>query len=205
MYWFNSPRCQTLGGVVQYLTFSELVSRVQQGDAEAFSQLLDEYGDAIQREIRFTLIDLRLRRFVGDSDVYQSVAYRLFVGFRDGRFDVETPKELINLLKGIARTRIAELVRFWHAQRRDLSLNTALPENCDVNHRSPTPEAIVEHSEWFDKVSQALSQRDRQIVDWQDEGLSWVDIAQRLGAASHEALRKQHGRALAKVSSQFAS
>jgi len=53
--------------------FSQRVTRAQQGDADALERLLTDYGDAIQREIRFCLLVQRLRRVVGESDVYQSV------------------------------------------------------------------------------------------------------------------------------------
>lgn len=42
--------------------FAQLVARAQHGDAEAMERLLKDYGDAIQREIRFCLLARRPQR-----------------------------------------------------------------------------------------------------------------------------------------------
>lgn len=185
--------------------FSELMLRVRQGDAGALQSVLDDFGEAIQREVRFTLLDTRLRRFVGDSDVYQSVILRFISGMRDGHFQIETPKDLVRLLKGIARTRIAELVRFWHAQRRDLS-RTAVTEDAlfgQVSEGEFSPIDVLEQAELAAAVQDRLTPRDCEILRLRDEGLSWSDIAIHLGAFSGEAIRKQHTRSLARIAAEL--
>ena len=89
-------------------------------------RLLKEYGDAIQREIRFCLLDQRLRRVVGESDVYQSVIARFALKLREGQYHFDTPSDLVNLLKTMARTHVAHLSRFWQVRRRDLRKDTPL-------------------------------------------------------------------------------
>jgi hypothetical protein len=185
--------------------FAALMVSVQQGDADAFGELLREYGESIRREIRFTLLDRRLRRFVGDSDVYQSVVVRFFSGVRDGHFKIESSEELVRLLKGITHTRIAELVRYWHAQRRDLSRTDSLTDNSSVlvQDDQVLPLDALEFQEVVTSMEKALTPMDRQILRWRDEGAAWSEIAARLGAVSGEAARKQHERALALVAKQF--
>lgn len=187
-------------------SFAELVALVRQGDAAALEKMLDDYGEAIRREIKFTLLDQRLRRFVDDSDIYQSVVMRFFSGLREGHFQIESSEELLRLLKGIAHTRIAELVRYWHAQRRDLSRSDSLsaPPTDMADADGIQPLDAMELAEVIATMEKSLSPEDRQILRWRDDGLHWLEIAGRLGSPSSESARKQHERALAKIARHLA-
>jgi hypothetical protein len=182
-------------------SFSELIRLVQQGDAAAFERLMDEYSDAIKREVRFTLLDARLRRCVGESDVYQSVCLRFFSGLQEGRFCLESPQDLVRLLKGIARTRVAELVRFWRAQRRDLGRHLSWTEVAGevANESSPRLLDTLADAELARMVDERLSPEDRRILDWRSDGLTWLQIATQLGGCSGDSVRKRHERTLHKL------
>jgi len=179
------------------LSFAELVERIRSGDSESLRQLLTTYGDALKREVRFTLLDARLKQIVGESDIYQSVVVRFFLGMKDGNFDVQSPEDLQRLLKGIARVRIAELVRYWHTQKRDLNRTRQL--GADIAERGLLPLDVLERTELVANVDGRLSQRDRDILQWRDEGRSWPQIADLLGERSSEAVRKRHERAMAEI------
>lgn len=181
--------------------FGQLVKRAQDGDAEAMELLLKEYGDAIQREIRFCLLDQRLRRVVGESDVFQSVIARFAIKLREGRYHFGSPSDLIGLLKTMARTHVAHLARFWQARRRDLRKNTHLDEDGEAEPpaHDPTASTVVTRAELLELALARLSERDHQILDWRQENVAWLEIARRLNVPSAEALRKQHERALACV------
>jgi len=181
------------------------MDRLRSDDPASLQLLLDEYGDALRREIRFTLLDARLRQFVGDSDVYQSVVVRFFVGMKDGDFEVRTPDDLMRLLKGIARKRVAELVRYWHARKRDLNRNGEIGRDIIDQLATadlPPPDAL-ERSELLANVNGRLSARDRNILQWQSDGRSWSQIAELLRERSAETVRKRHERALAKIRRLF--
>lgn len=184
--------------------FGQLVKRAQDGDAEAMERLLKEYGDAIQREIRFCLLDQRLRRVVGESDVFQSVIARFAIKLREGQYRFDTPHDLIGLLKMMARTHVAQLARFWHARRRDLRKNGGI-EAEGVNGlaaHDPTASFIVARVEMLEFTLQRLPERDRQILDWRQDKVTWPEIARRLNVPSSEALRKQHERVLERVAKE---
>lgn len=185
----------------QTQSFSELIRLVQQGDAAAFERLVGEYGEAIQREVRFTLLDARLRSCVGESDVYQSVCLRFFSGMRDGRYRLETPRDLVDLLKGITRTRVAELARYWRAQRRDVGRKLSLTEVEveEAGDTDPRPLDVLADAELVQAAGDRLSPEDRQVLGWRSDGLSWAEIALRLGCHSAEAVRKRHERSLARI------
>jgi hypothetical protein len=181
--------------------FAQLVTRAQQGEAEALERLLQEYGDAIQREIRFCLLDQRLRRVVGESDVFQSVIAQFALKLRAGQYYFDTPRDLVALLKTMARGHVAMLARFWQARRRDLRKDTGLDDEgaAEPLARDPTASSVVARVELLELALARLSDRDRQILDWRQDGVPWPEIASRLNAPSAEALRKQHERALARV------
>lgn len=181
--------------------FAALISQAQQGDADAWKRLLDEYGDAIQREIRFCLLDQRLRRVVGESDVFQSVVAQFVVRLRDGKYQFDSPSDLVGLLKAMARTHVALLARFWHARRRDLRKNAGLDDDGATERygHDPTASSVVARVELLDHTLARLSERDRQILEWRQEKVAWPEVARRLNVPSAEALRKQHERALARL------
>ncbi len=162
------------------MPFTALVRRVRSEDPEAQQELLERYGDALRREIRFTLLDARLRQFIGESDIYQSVVCRFYAGMTNGGFVVESPADLLALLKGIARTRIAELVRYWHAQKRDLNRNVALnvTSTRDTTAIVPSPLDIMERHELLASINGRLPDRDRKILNWRVEGLRVRSIVQ---------------------------
>jgi len=181
--------------------FAQLVTRAQQGDADALERLLNEYGDAIRREVRFCLLDQRLRRVVGESDVYQSVIAQFAFKLREGQYQFATPSDLVGLLKTMARAHVAQLTRFWQARRRDLRKDTDLDTAgvVDAAAHDPTASSVVARAELLMHALERLSKRDRQILDWRQDDLLWPEIARRLNSPSVEALRKQHERALARV------
>ena len=47
-----------------------------------------------------------------------------------------------------------------------------------------------------------LPERDRHILDWRQDNVTWPEIARRLNVPSSEALRKQHERTLARVAKE---
>jgi hypothetical protein len=181
--------------------FGQLVAQAQGGDRDAMERLLLEYGDAIQREIRFCLIDQRLRRVVGESDVFQSVIARFAIKLREGDYQFESPSDLVGLLKMMARMHVAQVARFWHARRRDLRKNSVLHAsgmNEQADHDA-TASKIVARVELLELALARLSERDRQILDWRQDEVAWPEIARQLNVPSAEALRKQHQRALTRV------
>lgn len=57
--------------------FANLIDRLRRGEEDAVQVLLEQYSEAIRRELRFSMPDGRLRRLVSESDVCESVNTRL--------------------------------------------------------------------------------------------------------------------------------
>src|ERR1700676_4232837 len=111
------------GSGMEATPFSDLVARLRRGDSTAAEQFTADYGAAIRREVRFMLLDSRLRRIVSESDVCQSVLTRFFVELWAGKYDFADSNHLVALLKKMVRSRIIDLTRHWTAQRRDIRKN----------------------------------------------------------------------------------
>lgn len=189
-------------GTAAAAEFHRLVERVRQGDATAIETLVDKYQGLVRREIRFALLDRRLRRVVGDSDVCQSVLMRLFVGLWAGKYDIQHPAQLAGLLKAMVRNRVADLSRRWHSQRRDLRRQTALANESLAGGPDdrPSPSQMVADRELLQHVRNRLSAEEQTIVQMRQEGLAWEEVAREWGdGRGPEALRKQYERALARI------
>lgn len=184
--------------------FAVLIERVRNGDDQAFSQLVDQYGEAIRREIRFSMLDTRLRRVVGDSDIFQSVVTRLFVGLWAGKYEFECPQQFVGLLKDIARKNVADKARYWNSQKRDMRRNCDVDGAPRTDKHLATPSQIVANAELLDAVRDALPEADREVLAWRQQRIGWPEIARRLDTdASPEAIRKRYERALAKASDEL--
>src|SRR5262245_15834426 len=103
--------------------FQDLMVRVRAGDEEAAAELVRTYEPAIMRVIRVRLLDQRLRRVIGDSDIFQSVMRSFFVRAALGQYDLQRADDLLGLLAVMARNKIADASR-----RRDVTRDRgALP------------------------------------------------------------------------------
>jgi len=186
--------------------FAELIARLRKGDAAAADQFMGEYGEAIRREVRFTLLGARLRQILGESDVCQSVMMRFFVELWAGKYDFEDPAHLIALLKKMVRSRVVDLQRHWTAQRRDIRKNVAMPSaSAPARARNGnTPSQIAANAEVLAEVKRRLSAEERRILELRQRGLTWPETADRVGSpGGAEGVRKQYERALARVTKEL--
>lgn len=191
---------------MQTSNFSELIERVRGGDAAAVEQFLGQYQDAVRREIRFLLLDTRLRQIVSESDVCQSVMMRFLVGLWSGKFEIQRSEELAGLLKKIVRARVADLARHWTAQRRDVRRNVSSDHACSVESMTTkaSPSQLVANAELLEEIKHRLGDRAQRILALRQQKKTWAEIAGELGESSGpEAIRKQYERALIRVAEQL--
>jgi len=183
-------------------SFTELIDRLRRGDASAVDVFLQEYGPAIRREVRFILLDLRLRVVVSESDVCQSVLMRFFVKLWSGGYEFERPSDLVGLLKKMVRCRVADLARRWMNLGRDLRRTVSVDSGMDhvAGPNAETPSEIVMRSELLGEMQKRLSERDRVILSLRQEKRTWAEIVACLNSdCGPEALRKQFERSLAQL------
>jgi RNA polymerase sigma factor (sigma-70 family) len=186
---------------MQNVGFAELVNRAGRGEREAAHSLIEQYESAIRRQVRFTLMDNKLRRVLEETDICQSVMGQFFNGLGAGRFELNGPEQLIGLLKQMVRNKITDQARYWRAGRRDYLRNVTPSDSDNVVEpmsSEPTPSRVVEESEFLAEFESRLSDWERMIFAFRRQGMNWPEIAARAGGGA-EAIRKRFERAIDRV------
>jgi RNA polymerase sigma factor (sigma-70 family) len=180
--------------------FAGFMERVRAGDQQAASELVRQYESLIRREVRLHLEDRRLSRVFDSMDVCQSVLGSFFLRAAAGQYDLQQPEQLIRLLVTMTRNKLASAARREYRQRRDQrrvaeGAEEHLGQAADPN---PSPSAVVSGQELLKLFREGLSEEERQLVDLRAEGLTWAEVAARLGGTP-EARRMQLNRAVERM------
>lgn len=179
--------------------FAEFVARIRTGDELAAAELVRKYEPLIRREIRLKLDDQRLGRLFDSMDVCQSVLKSFFIRTAAGQFDLDQPSQLIRLLVTMARNKLASAARREHQQKRDQRRASGNDEAlAGVAGTDPTPSRLAAGRELIAQVHCRLSEEERQMANLRAEGLTWEEIAGRLGGTA-QARRVQFSRAMDRV------
>ena len=183
--------------------FADFIRRVRAGDMRAAEELVSRYGPEIRFELRLCLRqrNVRLRRVVDSMDIVQSVMASFFVRAAVGEFQLDDPDRLAHLLMEMARHKLADYVKYYQRQRRDLRREKDLSPGHDVIDRSSeTPSQLIAGRELLQMLHDQLSEDERRLAEMRLQGLEWAAIAGVLGGTP-EARRKQLARAVARVGS----
>jgi len=185
-------------------TFREFIRKVRAGDEQAAADLVRQYEPLIRREVRLRLDDRRLGRILDSMDVCQSVMASFFVRTAAGQFDLEQPQQLVRLLVAMARNKLASAARWQQRQRRDRRRTTSSSEFKlgQVASLTPEPSDLVAGKELLQRFRASLRSEERHIADLRGQGLSWAEIAARLGGTS-QARRMQLSRAANRVAREL--
>jgi len=165
-------------------SFEAAFARACQGSDADLQHLLDEYGAYIQRVVRSRL-DTRLRPKFDSLDFVQMVWASFFA--QPGalmRFN-NNPRQLLKYLATMARNKVVD------EERRRLSDNNryrATGEQFLGEHdsevaerRSDTPSQCAIARERLQLLESTDSEQEREIMKLRMRGLSYIEIAARLG------------------------
>ncbi len=182
------------------LPFAEFVRRIRAGDDSAAAELVRRYEPLIRREARMMVEDERLNRAFDSVDVSQSVLGSFFARAASGQYDLESPDQLPRLLIAMARNKLASRARRERCLRRDLRRTTVgIPRVLEqVADRGPQPGEVLSREEILSQVQQSLTTEEHQIIELRNSGLSWQEVAKRLGG-SGQARRMQLSRSLERI------
>ena len=184
--------------------FTEFIRRIRAGDDQAARELVERYEPVIRREARVRLRDPRLTCRFDSRDVCQSVMASFFGRAAAGQFDLEHPDQLLRLLVVMTRHKLTQQVRRHRAGRRDYRRSEMRdPEHLEgLPAAAPSPSRLVAGRELLDEFRRRLSLEERQLADLRAEGLTWPEVAARLGGEA-QARRRQLSRALDRVAVQL--
>lgn len=185
--------------------YSDFIRRIREGDEEAAGELVRRYEAEIRLEVRswLRLRNPALRRVFDSMDICQSVLASFFARAAIGEYDLDEPSQLIRLLVGMARNKVAEQARHHQRQRRDVRRTGDVDlEGGMIPHTQATPSRLASGRELLEKLRQRLSEEERSIADLRAKGHDWASVASHLGGTA-EARRKQLARAVARVEDEL--
>jgi RNA polymerase sigma factor (sigma-70 family) len=182
--------------------FADLMMGVRRGDVQASEQLFRQFESQVRLEVRLRLRDPRLRRRIDEDDVCQSVLLSFFVRVRLGEYDVSTPNELVRLLAGMARNKLAEQIRRHSADCRDFRRTEGMAGAEAVAARTASPSQVASGQELLLEVRARLSKEEQSIANLRGEGRTWAEVAWELGGTA-DARRMQLQRAADRVGQEL--
>ena len=195
-----------------HLDAASLLRAASSGDPDALGRLLEMYRNYVGLLAR-TQLDRRLRSKVSPSDVVQDTflnAKRAFSQFR-GSSEVE----FVGWLRRILARRLAEIVRHYVTEQRDVNLEVKIQLQLDqssvafvsamaANDASPSEHAI--HKEQGVQLANALANLSceyREVLVLRHlESLRFADVAQRMGR-SLNSVKNLWARAIVKLREQL--
>ena len=162
--------------------FCEAIRRLRAGDQNAAAELVQRYEPLIRREVRLHLEDQRLRRTFDSMDIAQSVLASFFIRTAAGEYDLDSPEQLVGLLVRMTRNKLASAARKQYQHRRDTRRTEPNDEALqNVADDDPTPSEQLANDELLDALRRQLTPEERQLAQLRGDGLTWSDIARRLG------------------------
>jgi RNA polymerase sigma-70 factor (ECF subfamily) len=183
--------------------FAGFLARIRAGDQQAAAELVEHYAPIVRRTVRLHWHLPELSRLMDSMDVCQSVLGSFFVRVAAGQYDLEQPGQLLGLLLGMARRKLAFAARKQRAQCRDCQrVKSAAVETLDPVTDDPGPCRLVEGRELLQVVRQRLTEEERRLADRRGQGLEWSAIAAELGGTP-DGRRMQLTRALDRVARQL--
>ncbi len=181
--------------------FEDLVDRVRAGNQDAADELARMFEPFILRYVRFAMRKRRnfpvIRARMGSSDVCQSVLASLFLGLRDGRFELRRPDQVERLLRVMSRFKIGAESRRLSVILRELFDGDAPLDQADSG---PGPEKTVDDKDLVETVVNYFTDSELDILQRRLDGHTWPAIADQLGEGA-EALRRRLARAIDRVKS----
>jgi DNA-directed RNA polymerase specialized sigma24 family protein len=180
-------------------SFRDLMHRVQAGDPQAALELVRRYEWAIRLQVRVRLTEPDLRRLLDSMDIVQLVWASFFPRAATGKFELDDPKKLLNLLITLAHNKLVDQAKYLRRKRRGAAAEgggfRAPNEPIDPH---PGPEQVADERDFVQAIRKHLSPHEQCLWDLRSLGRSWVEIAAESGT-DPDVLRIQFNRALERV------
>jgi RNA polymerase sigma-70 factor (ECF subfamily) len=164
--------------------FEELLERGRTGDQEALTVLVQHY----EREVRLmarVLLGPALRPHLDSLDLVQSVHRSLLIGLHGGRFQFQSPKDLLALALTVVRRKVARQWRHLQRQKRlesSASDSQHLPDVLvSLSSSSDDPARAAQFNDQVRELCRHLSDAEHTILQMRLAGFDPAEIAAHLG------------------------
>lgn len=172
-----------------------LVALAKEGDQTALNQLCRVYSERVRRIIRFRL-NQKLRSKLDSIDVVQDVLILAMGGLKD--FTYRNEGDFLRWLSRIAENKLHNIFDEFRADKRDIRKEILFKEQRRSDGSAfggaygpmvtTTPSVIMSKKEALDRLEKALDELKPEykevVMLKRIEGLSYAEIAERLGKSS---------------------
>ncbi|MBX7106331.1 MAG: hypothetical protein K1X57_19795 [Gemmataceae bacterium] len=167
-----------------------MLERVGQNDEEAITELVRRYEPEIRTMVRAWLRpwELKLRTVFDSNDICQSVLAWFFTKNAAGRYDLDSPSNLRNLLRVMVRNRVYYRIRGTKNDTRTTSMPT------DIDSKQVPPDEALAEKELFEAVFSRFTPEEGELARRRMYGESWDEISAQVGGTA-DARRMQLARA----------
>jgi RNA polymerase sigma-70 factor, ECF subfamily len=189
----------------------QLVRRAQGGDRAALDPLFQRYYDRVRRIARVRL-GQGLRQRMDSGDIVQETFLAALGAF--DRFEVRDESSLLQWLSVLLENRIRDASDWNDAAKRAAARERPLVADglsgaitLDLAAAALTPAESAAHGEQAEALEEALAalpEQDRELILLRDYvGMTWEEVAQRLGRPSAAAARMAHGKVLLELGARL--
>jgi RNA polymerase sigma-70 factor (ECF subfamily) len=176
-------------------SFRILIEQAIAGEDDAAAQIVENHTDALVRVAR-QRIGNKLGQRVDAEDVLQSV-YRSFFGrLQEGQYEIETGRDLWNLLVRMTLNKICRQATYHQRQKRDMGQEQVaaqssmeLPLANLARADEPDPQDAAMLIEAVEELLAGLKEGDRPIIELRLQGYKTPEIAQQTGRAERSIRR----------------
>ena len=191
----------------------QLVRRAQSGDRAALQPLFERYYERVRRIARVRL-GQGLRQRMDSGDIVQETFLAALGAF--DHFEVRDESSLLQWLAVLLENRIRDAADWNDAARRAAGRERPLVAQgrsgtiaIDPAASGPTPADGAARDEQLAALDDALAglpEQDRELIVLRDYvGMSWDEVAQRVGRPSADAARMAHGKVLLELAARMRS
>ena len=183
-------------------SFENLLDRVRQGDEPASAELVRLYEPEVRRFVRYRLQGPKMRRLLDSLDVCQSVFAKFFACVGAGKYELQHPRQLQQLLLKFANNKLLDHYRKQAAARHGGGMRGEGEAVDWLADGTPQAAVAVENRELVDLLRSRLSADEQGILDQWMNGEDWPAIAAPMGLSA-EAVRKRFTRAIDRAAKEL--
>jgi RNA polymerase sigma factor (sigma-70 family) len=178
--------------------FQELLEQLRAGAATAAEEFVRTYEPYVRQVVRARLRVMRLRRVADSSDFCQSVMASFLIRVTVGEYDLAGSVELKRLLGRMAVNKVVDLARKPEFRTPVLALSAPGVKGVEPIAPGPGPASQLAWKDMIEAVRARLTDNERSVSELRTTGLSWNEVADRLGEKP-DAVRNRLNRAIKRI------
>jgi RNA polymerase sigma-70 factor (ECF subfamily) len=172
--------------------FDDLMRRLREGSESAAWELVERYGNSVQRVIRRSLNE-QMRSKFDSIDFVQAVWFSLFRD-REKFVGFQSSSQLTAYLMGMAKNKLAhEHRRRLQTQKHDLRREQQVDEQFQITEQPssniPRPSQVAQVRELWHLLLANQSEQNQQIAKLRMTGMTFEEIGTQLGINERTARR----------------